>query len=121
MMKSFLIDLITLQFMPCHRRPERSLIIKGKQFPLCFRCMFLLLGLLLSIPMAIYGALWPLPISFAIAIAACIPLLVDGFTQKWKVRMSNNVLRIVTGLLAGAGLAQFAIAAANAGVRLILS
>ncbi|MEK4027207.1 DUF2085 domain-containing protein [Pseudobacillus sp. FSL P4-0506] len=119
-MKSFFMDLLTLSFMPCHRKPERSLIVKGRQFPVCFRCMFLLIGLLLSGPLAIYGPLWPLLPSLVAAVAACLPLLVDGFTQKWKLRSSNNFLRSLTGLAAGAGLAQFAVAAANAGVRFIL-
>ncbi|OCA80965.1 hypothetical protein A8F95_17170 [Bacillus wudalianchiensis] len=120
-MKSFFIDLFTLQFMPCHRKPERSLVIKEKQFPVCFRCMFLLIGLLLSGPLSIYGLSWPLPQSFAVAILACLPLLADGFTQRWKIRVSNNILRSVTGLAAGIGLAQFAVVAANIGVALILS
>jgi uncharacterized membrane protein len=32
-----------------------------------------------------------------------IPLLIDGYTQLWKWRKSNNFLRFLTGLAFGVG------------------
>ena len=40
-------------------------------------------------------------------IFAQIPLLIDGFTQKWKWRSSSNLLRITTGVLSGNGMGLF--------------
>ncbi|GED54411.1 hypothetical protein BBO01nite_36520 [Brevibacillus borstelensis] len=34
-------------------------------------------------------------------------MLIDGCTQYWKWRESNNVLRVVTGLLSGMGQSVF--------------
>ena len=49
--------------------------------------------------------------SFLLAIIlsffAQIPLLIDGFTQKWKWRSSSNLLRITTGVLSGNGMGLF--------------
>jgi uncharacterized membrane protein len=58
--------------------------------------------------------------SFLTAVALNIPMLIDGFTQKRQFRKSNNLLRIITGFLAGFGLSQFAVCAANTGSELIL-
>lgn len=113
-------EFFTLQFMPCHRRPERSLIVRGRQFPVCYRCMFLLIGLILAVPMAFFPPILSLIPSFLMAIALNIPMLLDGFTQKRQFRTSNNLLRIITGFLAGFGLAQFSISAANKGAEMIL-
>ncbi len=48
-------------------------------------------------------------ISFAIILSfsAQIPLLIDGFTQKWKWRSSTNLLRVTTGVLSGNGMGLF--------------
>ena len=34
-----------------------------------------------------------------------IPSLLDGFTQLFSIRESNNLLRLLTGLMGGVGLA----------------
>lgn len=50
-------------------------------------------------------------LSFLFAIilsfSAQIPLLIDGFTQKWKWRSSTNLLRVTTGVLSGNGMGLF--------------
>ncbi|MCA1063043.1 DUF2085 domain-containing protein (plasmid) [Cytobacillus spongiae] len=109
-----------LNFMPCHRLPERSLFVRGVQFPLCFRCMGILIGMLLGAPIIwmfcpglvfnhlIYGGL------------LIIPLLVDGFTQLWKWRKSTNLLRLLTGMLCGTGLSVFIIVSSRLGVKVIM-
>jgi len=38
-----------------------------------------------------------------------IPLLLDGFSQLYGLRDSNNFLRMITGVLAGLGLAMFVV------------
>lgn len=40
---------------------------------------------------------------FIIALALIAPMALDGLTQYWKIRKSNNSLRFTTGVLAGMG------------------
>lgn len=114
-MKQIALDVLTLQFMPCHRQRERSLVIKGKQFPVCFRCMSILMGYVAVIP------LYSLSISFPIYIAVLlnIPMLIDGYTQLKGWRESNNPLRTVTGLMSGIGQAMFIVTTSLYIVRMI--
>ncbi|WP_124728776.1 DUF2085 domain-containing protein [Staphylospora marina] len=84
---------------PCHRRPDRCLHFRGKPMPICARCLSMLLGYLFILPLLFLPTLpwwWGLLLQ--------IPMLIDGFTQKWGWRESTNVLRVVTGLLSGLGL-----------------
>jgi uncharacterized membrane protein len=86
-------------WMPCHRHADRSFHVRGKKMPLCARCSSILLGYLLA-PVAV-GLELTAP--YYLIGAMLIPLLVDGFTQLWKWRKSNNTLRLLTGLLFGVG------------------
>lgn len=89
-------------FIPCHRLDERSLHYKGKKSPLCSRCM----GIYLSIPFGILLGFLFLKlelITFIISSVLLIPLIIDGYTQKYKFRKSNNFLRVLTGTLFGLG------------------
>ncbi|MEH7455044.1 DUF2085 domain-containing protein [Gottfriedia acidiceleris] len=86
-----------LSWVPCHRKQERSLHIGSYTFPLCARCTaifvgYLFLPFLFRISSFIFW--WYIPILM-------IPLLIDGYTQKWKWRESNNFLRFITGFLFG--------------------
>jgi uncharacterized membrane protein len=110
----------TLSFMPCHRMRDRSMIVKGKQFPLCFRCMGILLGILLGIPFTwlLFPSLTLLHLLLGGALI--FPLLVDGFTQKWEWRRSTNMLRLLTGLLCGMGLSLGIVLFSQWGVSIIM-
>ncbi|BCB04395.1 DUF2085 domain-containing protein [Bacillus sp. KH172YL63] len=112
--------IFTQPFMPCHRMPERSLIIRGWQFPVCYRCMGILTGLLLAIPAAWFVTPEGLGTSMIIVMMLTVPLLLDGFTQKWRWRTSTNGLRLFTGVLCGTGLATFIVWSAREVVRLIM-
>lgn len=87
-------------FVPCHRRPDRSIHFRGQPFPLCARCMSILLGFLL-IPILFF---LPVTIPIWIGILLQLPMVVDGVTQKYKFRESNNFLRVITGGMSGIGL-----------------
>ncbi|HDX9622716.1 TPA: DUF2085 domain-containing protein [Bacillus anthracis] len=90
---------------PCHRRSDRSFLKLQKYTPLCARCTGMLIGILMF-PIYFY-----ITLSFLFAIilsfSAQIPLLIDGFTQKWKWRSSTNLLRVTTGVLSGNGMGLF--------------
>lgn len=89
---------------PCHRRKERCLHIKGKQMPICTRCFAILLGHLLIPLFFIYS------IPFYIGFLLQIPMIVDGYTQLKKWRTSNHILRFLTGVISGAGLSILIVA-----------
>ncbi len=79
--------------------PERSFFWRGKQFPVCARCTGIHLGYL-SLPLFALGIIhlnlyWTLLFIF--------PTYLDGFTQAFFNRESNNTLRLITGLFAGIG------------------
>jgi len=89
-----------LEFTFCHRKPERSFFWKGKQFPVCARCTGIHLGYL-STFLFLFGIL---TMNWWIALLLTIPTLIDGFTQAYWNRESNNILRFITGLMAGIGM-----------------
>ncbi len=89
-----------IQFVDCHRMPERSFFFKGKQFPLCARCTGIYLGYAIFIPIIFF-----FKINIWYSLLAIAPTTIDGLTQAYCKRDSNNTLRFLTGILAGLGLA----------------
>ena len=91
----------------CHRKPERSFFIKGHQFPVCARCTGFYTGLLAYLIFSqFYQVTYDLNI-FILSIILLIPVSIDGFTQLFGLRESNNTLRFVTGFIGGIGLIIF--------------
>jgi uncharacterized membrane protein len=85
----------------CHGKVERCLELFGAPMPICARCVGIYAGMLLGIV-----AFWAVPllrekVMRGIAIAAAVPLALDGFTQLAGFRESTNALRIATGVIAG--------------------
>ena len=83
----------------CHRLPHRSFFWKGKQFPLCARCTGIHLGYF-SMPLFLFNLL-EVPIYIAILIV--VPTYLDGIRQHLTKRESTNIVRVVTGFIAGVG------------------
>lgn len=92
-----------LRFTYCHRKPERSFFWKGKQFPVCARCTGIHIGYI-SLPLFVFGVI-SIPIWWTIALM--VPTYLDGLTQVFFDRESNNVLRLTTGIMAGVGTMSF--------------
>lgn len=88
-----------LQWIPCHRREDRSIKIYSFTFPLCARCTGIVFGYFF-LPFLFFS---PYFINWWVIPLLMIPLLIDGFTQKWNWRVSNNILRVLTGILFGIG------------------
>jgi uncharacterized membrane protein len=88
-----------LDIVPCHRMKSRSITIKGYALPLCARCTGILLGYFFFPFMLIAG----LHFSLWLGLFLNVPMVVDGWTQKRKYRMSNNMLRLSTGIMSGFG------------------
>jgi len=86
----------------CHRRKDRSFIYKGHQFPVCARCTGLYISIVAYIIFLCFFDLTDL--IRILGILFIFPILIDGFTQFFKLRESNNKLRFGTGLTGGFGL-----------------
>jgi len=89
---------VKLEFVFCHRKPERSFFYKGKQFPVCARCTGFYAGYF-ALPIFTFSIWDP---SWLWIILLMVPALIDGLTQAFMHRESNNWLRLFTGVLAGA-------------------
>jgi uncharacterized membrane protein len=89
-----------LNLISCHRLPERSFFFRGKQFPFCARCTGINISFLL-IPVFTLNII---VINLAISFFLMAPAVIDGLTQAFCNRESNNYLRLATGLMMGLGL-----------------
>lgn len=89
----------------CHRMPNRTFKIKGHYFPVCSRCTGFYIGAF-SYFLFVYYFYVDYTVALIIfAVLMLIPAFIDGITQFFRFRESNNVLRFFTGLLGGVGLA----------------
>jgi len=92
-----------LLLLPCHRLPDRCISIGSYKMALCARCLGVFLGLLSGVllgALGIFMTRWFILPFFA-------PMLIDAETQRVGVRYSNNLLRMITGILFGAGMGLF--------------
>jgi uncharacterized membrane protein len=82
----------------CHTIKERSFFLNGNQMPFCVRDAAIFFGLAMGLGIALFVfyeiKLWWL-------IGGLVPLGIDGMVQLVTSYESNNVLRLITGLLAG--------------------
>jgi uncharacterized membrane protein len=89
-----------LNLTTCHRLPERSFFFRGKQFPVCARCT----GINIPFLLLPFFALNFIEINLTISFFLMTPVIIDGLTQAFCNRESNNYLRLITGLMMGLGL-----------------
>ncbi|KMJ59894.1 hypothetical protein AB685_03310 [Bacillus sp. LL01] len=109
-MNEYINSVLTLRFFPCHRKKERSLVIGGKQFPMCYRCMSILIGYLAVVPLLWMAADVTFFKMVAFGVFLNIPMVMDGYSQLRGWRMSNNFLRSFTGLMSGIGMSCIIVA-----------
>jgi uncharacterized membrane protein len=84
----------------CHRIEERSIRFFGLGKYLCARCLGILLGGIIGI--IINRLIFNVPPLFGFL--CLLPMLIDGFSQSFGLRQSNNELRLLTGFLFGFGM-----------------
>ena len=88
----------------CHRKPERSFFIKEHQFPVCARCTGFYTSLIIYFTYTYFFYVDYNPVLLFSAVLMLIPAAIDGLTQLFEYRESNNTLRFITGLIGGLGL-----------------
>jgi uncharacterized membrane protein len=95
---------IHFELVTCHRKPERSFFLKGRQFPVCARCTGIYIGYF-TYPFFLFDLAY---LNFYISVALIMPTVIDGLIQALSNRESNNVIRLVTGIAAGTGFISLA-------------
>ena len=89
----------------CHQYPSRCFYIFGSNMGLCARCFTIYSTLTFY---CIFFSFFDINLKFKskwiISISLMMPLIIDGITQYYGFRNSSNVLRFITGVLAGSGL-----------------
>lgn len=88
----------------CHQKPERSFHINNHKFPVCARCTGFYISIIIYIILAMNIVITYNITTTIIAIILITPTIVDGTTQYFGLRESNNTLRFITGLMGGIGL-----------------
>lgn len=91
-------------FLFCHRNPERTFKLGNYHFPVCSRCTGLYIG---AFSFFIFTSLFYIDYALyfiLVSVLMIIPTFIDGITQFFGLRESNNILRFLTGLIAGVGL-----------------
>lgn len=74
----------------CHQRRDRSFRCRGRQIPVCARCLGMLIGPLFAPLYLVFPNPW-------IAVTCISVFLIDTSTQLVGSRESNNWLRLLTG------------------------
>ena len=86
--------------MGCHQKAERSFFFKGYQFPVCARCTGVIIGELITIVLLLCSV----EINFIVSLILLLPMGIDWGLQHLKILQSNNIRRLITGILGGFGL-----------------
>ena len=87
----------------CHQLPSRSLFIGRYQFPLCARCTGIWIGSILSLYVLLYDITIKDMLTVLQLCILIIPMIIDGFVQLLTNYESNNIKRLLTGILFGIG------------------
>jgi uncharacterized membrane protein len=90
----------TIGDMYCHQIPERSLFLNDNQMPFCSRDLGIFVGLVAGMLLAI---LLNIRISILLFLLTLVPMGIDGSLQLLTDYESSNMLRLMTGLIAGVG------------------
>ncbi len=86
----------------CHQLVERSFALNGNQMPFCTRDLGIFIGLVAGMGLAFSGRL---RIGFKFSLLLLVPMALDGGAQLISSYESSNVIRMVTGIIAGVGIA----------------
>ncbi|MCX6651553.1 MAG: DUF2085 domain-containing protein [Methanomassiliicoccales archaeon] len=85
----------------CHQQADRSFFLNDNQLPICARDVGIVAGLTLGL-IAYMLVRWPVRWTWLLLLL--VPMALDGGAQALTSYESGNVIRALTGCLAGAGL-----------------
>jgi len=92
----------TINGLACHQYEPRCLHLFGFTTGICARCFAFYLGSILTyLACIIASKKRHVSINQKLLFLMLLPLVIDGSTQAILARESNNMLRIVTGIMAG--------------------
>jgi len=102
LVRVFVDNVLLHKWWRCHRISGRSFFVGGRQFHVCARCTGILIGYTLAPLMLLskHAALYLFPLFLLL-------MAIDGGTQLFGLRESNNALRLATGLGFGLTLPPF--------------
>jgi uncharacterized membrane protein len=83
----------------CHQIPERCFTIKGYTFPICARCTGVFIGQTAFIIALLLKRTTP----FWLVLIFALVMLIDWSIQYFKIKESNNLRRLITGIFGGFG------------------
>jgi uncharacterized membrane protein len=85
----------------CHQQASRSLFFNGNQMPFCTRCTAIWLGLAIGLGMMVFFTIRLDEKFLFIILLSLAPIGIDGVGQLLGFWESTNLLRFLTGFLAG--------------------
>ncbi|MFB6089403.1 MAG: DUF2085 domain-containing protein [Candidatus Aenigmatarchaeota archaeon] len=80
---------------------DRSFHTRDHQSIVCIRCSSIYIGFLFTFLFLLIYGFYLTEISIIFSILFVIPIALDGVTQAFGYRKSNNVFRILTGIMLG--------------------
>lgn len=92
----------------CNFKEERAIHFGSFVFILCYRCTFLIIGILSSFFFFYFKRIKANPFMFLFSLLFILPCLLDGLIQLLTNYTSTNFLRATTGLFAGVGIGYIA-------------
>ena len=101
-----------------------TLDVFGRRLRLCARCTGYALGFLTLTAVSglhglpFFGSLSPL-YQVSVCLILLAPLTLDWLTQSWRLRESNNGLRLLTGFFLGSGVSLFSLVDATQGFKVL--
>jgi len=87
----------------CHQIAERSYHLNNNQMAVCSRCFAIYLGIVIGMLLSIIMKIKLTGKCIVFVLFSVVPLGIDGTGQLLGYWVSTNILRILTGLLAGMG------------------
>ena len=85
----------------CHQKAERSFFINGNQMPFCARCTAIWLGIAIGLGFMVFYKIELDEKFVLLIILGLVPIGLDGVGQLFGFWESNNIIRLITGLLIG--------------------
>ena len=82
----------------CHQKCSRYFKSIHKYLGICTRCSGIFVGIIITPVISV------LPFNKLYVLIGLVPLIIDGSLQKYNKYESNNIKRLITGLLAGPGM-----------------